>query len=255
MLPEPTSLCFMTELRFLPLDEHRFDKAFVKKLYFELSKPGGYAYENLDLQADPPQLLTTRVTHTGTGRSLCRVKADRILIEESEPEVDVDDFIVIVRDIAKAALAVKEDCPPIFAQRCVIQCVAKPQHSKNSIGLLAGEVANVLDKIEAFRRPPQFFGVRFRFPPAQISTDNDDTDVADVEEKDDFVTVRFETWGKDVSQVWMETDGLTFFSQPIHLTDSEMIGETLTKAYSFLSGECIGFLNQFDNPPNSLGGG
>lgn len=192
-------------------------------------------------------MSSKRLTKDGTGSSMCRVRPDSIMIEETEPQVTVEQFIEIVQTILKAVGQTKHDCAPIFAQKCVIRSIAKPLGSKHSVNLLAAKIANVKKAIAPFNRPPQFFGIRFRFPPYEIVQEETEGE-GEVEGKNDFTTVRFETWAKDVEQVWIETAMMTFF-QGIEIADSK-ISDNIQGSYNFLTKECVDFLNQFDDKPN-----
>ena len=249
MLAEPISIYFMTQLRLLPIEELRLDKSFVRDLYAALAKAGGHAYENLSLQSDPPKLSTSRTTSHGDSISSCQVGADNIVIEETETEIPLNIFVEIVQTVLEAAKQIKTDeIAPIFAQRCIFRCLVKPK-SKNSISLLAGKVSNVLKAIGPFERPPQFFGVRFRFPPVKIGQEAGENGNEDVEEKHDFVSVRFETWAKDVDQVWIEVNATYFFEDPIGVDDAARIAGNIQDAHRFLTEKCINFLKQFDEMP------
>src|SRR5215831_13869811 len=126
MLAEQVSIYFMTQLRFLPIEELRFGKSFVRELYAYLGRTGGHPYENLRLQSDPPRMSTDRSTSTGESTSVCEVGADGIQIEESEAEIHIDHFVEIVDTVLKAVSEVKKETAPIFAQRCVFRCRVKP---------------------------------------------------------------------------------------------------------------------------------
>ncbi len=253
MLAETASIYFMTELRFLPIEDLRFGKNFVRELYMELAKPGGHSYENLRIQTDPPTMSTKRMTQHGEGMSACQIGADTILIEETEPELNVDGFIENVHTVFKTVARIKEKAeeqtPPVFMQRCVIRCLAKPGKSKNSISLLAGKVSNVLKAIEPFERPPQFFGVRFRFPPFSIVAKKEDGSESEVEGRQNFASIRFETWSKDVQLIWMEIEAVYVFQEPIAVSQTDKIGHNIHDAYQFLTEKCANFLNQFDDMP------
>ena len=252
MLGDPTSIYFQTELRFIPIDELRFSKNFVRDLYARLAKPGGYPYEDLSIQEGTPTMSSKRVTQSGAGSSVCKISQNTIMIEETEPQITVEDFTENVDTVLKIVNKVKTDCAPIFGQKCTIRCVAKPQKSKHSVALLAGKITNVLNAINPFKRPPQFFGIRFRFPPVRIEHEDKDqeNERSEVEEKPDFISVRFETYGKDIEQVWIEVTAMNLFSEPIEVSDTPKISANIKGAYKFLTEECIGFLNQFDEHPD-----
>lgn len=155
MLAEPSTIFFSTHLRFLPIDELQFGKGFVRDLYSALSKPGQCGYENLNMQNDPPLMSTNKTTPRGEGVSICRVRPDRIEIEETDPEINLDAFLEVVCTVLKAAVEIKERTAPIFTQRCIFRCLVKPK-SDTSISLLAGKVSNVIKAIGPFERPPSF---------------------------------------------------------------------------------------------------
>ncbi|MEX2286140.1 MAG: hypothetical protein WD648_03560 [Planctomycetaceae bacterium] len=250
-LGDPTSILYRVQLQFFPIDELAFGKTFVRQLYSRLAEPGGYAYDDINFNDGPPTLSTKRMTHRGSGRSTCKISEHVLIIEESEPEVDLPGFVEVVETVLAAISEVKEDCPPIIGQRCTIQCVAKPLNSEHSISLLAGKVSNVLDRIDPFERPPAFFGIRFRFPPfikliPEDADKNDDESPA--EERHDFIALRFETWGQDVEQVWMEVVAQYVFQEAIELSNTSKIRDNITDSYNFLTMKGISFLNQFDTP-------
>ncbi len=244
MLTDTVSTYFMTQLRFIPIPEMRFSKNFVRDLYSSLAKPGGHVYENLSIQSNPPRMSTNRTTAKGDGVSACLIGSDSITIEETESELHLDQFVEIVETILSIVRSVKEKTAPIFCQKCVFRCLATPK-SENSISLLAGKVSNVLKAIVPFERPPLFFGVRFRFPPVEIRHEG----ATEVEKKQDFASVRFETWEKDVKQVWIEVDDSYFFSEPIAIADIGKISHNMKEAHQFLTKKCVNFLNQFDDMP------
>jgi hypothetical protein len=257
MLGDPTSIYFQTELRFVPIDELRFGKGFVRELYIQLAKPGGYLYEDLSVQEGTPTMSSKRVTQTGDGSSVCKIGTSTITIEETEPEITVDDFTVNVETVLKAVKTTKAECAPIFGQKCTIRSIAKPQKSKHSVNLLAGKVTNVLNAINPFKRPPQFFGLRFRFPPVRfVSSENEEkNEESEEDEKPDFIAVRFETYGRDIDQVWIEVTTMNIFPNAIEITETEKIRANIQSAHSFLTTECIDFLNQFDersDPPGEI---
>lgn len=256
MLSDHRSIFFQTELRFLPIEELGFDKTFVRSLYAKLAEPGGYAYDDLSMQDGRPSMSTRRVTQAGVGMSTCKIGPHSILIEEGLPTIGVDEFIEVVQTVMQAVGETSQNAPGMFSQKCTIQCVSKPQGSEHSILLLAGRVSNVLDKIEPFGRPPAFFGMRFRFPPyhkadsgeSDLEADEDDGDEAGESDRHDFVSVRFETWSKDVEQVFMEITAVNFFREEIGIDESGDIVQNIRDAYSFLTEKCVAFLNQFDQP-------
>ncbi len=245
MLSDPTSIYFQTELRFLPIEDIGFDKTFARDLYYQLAQPGGYPYDDLRLQEQPLSMSSKRVAVGSSGSSTCQIRPHSIRIEEIEPEVDEKGFLEIALSVLNAVAEVAGDSPPIFGQQCVIRCLAKPVAIQHSIDLLAGKVSNVLNAIEPFGRPPAFFGIRFRFPPVTIS-DPDGPDDAEPEEREDFVSLRFETWAQDIEQVWMEISAAKVFDNPIDVTETEKIAANFREAYEFLTEKGVGFLNQFD---------
>jgi hypothetical protein len=165
----------------------------------------------------------------------------------------VDDFVGVVTAILGI---LKDHCPPFLVQRCKVQCLSQPNVTRNPLQILASRIGNVGDKIGPFGRPPAFFGVRFRFQPwsppdededeadeehevnaqeagneAAVShppgenlpatiEEADDDETAEAIEARDYVTVRFEPYSEDPSQVWIEV-AAGYFAQdePIRLAD------------------------------------
>jgi hypothetical protein len=255
-LSDPTSILFRTQLQFFPIEELAFEKRFVRQLYGKLAEPGGYPYDDISFEGSTSTLSTKRKTHRGTGRSVCKVTDHAISVEELEPEGPLGSFVEVVQTVLKVVAEVKTDCPPIIIQRCWIQSFARPLQSKNSISLLAGKVSDVLTKIVPFDRPPAFFGLRFRFPPYKIVDDGEtEHESEDAANEDDiqrelrnFVALRFETWGQDVSQVWIEVAAQYLFENPNDVTETQKISDNIKDAYDFLTTKAIPFLNQFDQP-------
>ncbi len=60
MLSEPRAILFHTELQLPPIEEIKVSKERVRELYNKMCEPGGYTYENLDLQATIPTLSTRK---------------------------------------------------------------------------------------------------------------------------------------------------------------------------------------------------
>jgi hypothetical protein len=215
MLAEPRAIFYQTELRLAPIEELGIRKERVRDLYNKMFEPSGCRYENLDLQADIPTLSTRKEK----GQSICQVGQFLIRIEENWPEGHVDHFIEVVRTVISNLGS--SPLPPVIGQRCNISCITQP-NSSNSIVLLGGKIARVLDAIDPFERPPTFFGIRFRFVPKEFYEDDEqESDEQTLEEPTDsgavvqqhgpvemermnFVTLRFETYSKDIKQVWME---------------------------------------------------
>ncbi len=273
MLSDPTTIFFSTELQVPPVEVLKFSKAQIRGLYNKLSEPGGYAYENLDLQDDIPTLSTRRPD----GESLCRIGDYKIVIEEENPEVTADGFIEIVQTVL-AALG--GEFPPVVVHRVKIECLSRPTNSDGSIELLAGKLSDVLGAERPFGRYPSFFGVRFRFSPRNpIGPDNQTDDDSDDDSPkalppaegdridqeaaaasepgegasvcdDAFVTLRYETYSKDTKQVWMEVSAE--YVHPLRNTDSiESVAANIRDTYKFLTERAKSFLEQFDVPDES----
>lgn len=160
----------------------------------------------------------------------------------------------IVKGVLGGLSAVMEDLdcevPPFLAQRCRVHCTAQPNQSEHSLDLLAGKVARVKESILPFGRPPSFFGVRFRFPPAVIV----DGDTRHETSHEDFVTVRFETFSDDISQVWMEVAATYMLMEKrVALGSTETVQENIHASYKFLTENCRRFLDQFDVPAEETG--
>jgi hypothetical protein len=278
MLSEPRAIFFHTELQIPPVEDLKIKKEQVRRLYVDLCKPGSHSYENLDLQAETPTLSTRRPD----GESICRWGGHRLVIEEKNPEVDVDGFVDIVNTVLQATGV--DFAQLVFLHRVRIECLAQPGGSRDSIDLLAGKVANVLGAEEPFERYPSFFGVRFRFHPKSMLADDDDDEdeEAEADEEADsssasaaatndlpsgveserssaeedpavatdeaFITLRFETHGRDVTQVWMEVSA-EYLGQRV----APAVGTNIRETYTFLTEKAKKFLDQFDVPREGEG--
>lgn len=267
MISEPKSILIATHLEYPPEGFKIVDDEIVS-LYHKLREPGGYRYENLVIQADPPRLFTE-----GPGddtESFCEIGPHTIsIVERGAPVMAADEFAGVVQTVLGG---LGDRCPPFFFQRTKIQCLAQPI-SGDSIELLAGKVANVLNRISPFGRPPSFFGVRFRFLPEEFFNDEGKQDeqgteaVADahVEEESEgslvdtpagvqsaegFVTVRFESYSRDPSQVWMEVGAMDRLAPVVATQDIDRLGKSIVRVYKFLTENCKRFLDQFDDERN-----
>lgn len=252
------ALLFQTELELPPVERLYIGKEQVRSLYNKMFQPGGYKYENLDLQAERPTLSTRKVS----GLSECQLGPDKVRITEELPQFDIEEFIGVVGTVLKGL----DQCPPFMIQRCRMECLGQPNNSKNSIELLAEKVANLRDAADLFERPPSYFGMRFRFHPrsfieveetsdqaglpqeeAKASVENEGSTPPAREAMADeaFVTLRFETWEDDVSSIWMEAAAMFLATEGPH-QDLRQIGENIRQVYKFLTrkGKC--FLDNFD---------
>jgi hypothetical protein len=261
MLSDPKSILFSTELKWPPFEEFGVSKDVVRTLYNKMFDPGGYTYDNLELQNDKPLLHRS----TSNGRSMCQFGADSITIEENTVDCDIVSFVDIVKTVLGGLD--QDDVPPFYLQRVRIQCLSRPTHCSNAVELLAGRASKVFDVIEPFERPPALFGMRFRFPPvhlvrspedevvveegdAQNDDEADDIELAmsegRVEEKAGFVVLRFESYAKDPQSVWMEAASTYPLPEPLALDDLEKITENIQTSYEFLTVNSKQFLDQFD---------
>ncbi len=260
MLTGISTIYLSVELAYPDHPNFAIKKEQVRELYAKLNAPGGYAYENLDLQAEIPTLSTRR---EGGGQSLCQIGKGKIRIVEDKPTFGVDDFV----DIVKTVLAgLPPSIGPLFSQRCRIRCTAQPANCTDSIDLLAGKLANALTTITPFGRPPSFFGVRFRFAPAtQMQPQppkEQGTEVASPEEAKTprgkkkpkkkqevhhrgFYTLRFETFGDDIKKVWIETDSV-FIEDVIETSDHGAVSHNIRETHAFATENAKKFLDQFD---------
>ncbi|RCS49175.1 hypothetical protein DTL42_11575 [Bremerella cremea] len=269
MLGEPRAILFHTELEFLPIDELSFGKAFGRKLYAQMAQlPVETAYDNIEMTSSTITLSTDR---SSSSRSSIELRKHSLTIEELKPDFEVETFQDIVSQILQAVRDVDHRCPPVVMQRCKIHCLAQPHNVRNSLDLLAGRVASVMDKIDPFERPPSFFGVRFRFmPPEMFAHDHVDDGQGDASEEtttdyqitevDDstprhhgsFVTMRFETYAQDIRQVWMEIASTYPVLPPIDLDSQNFdpILSNIDETYKFVTEKGRAFLGQFDVSDN-----
>jgi len=265
MLSGIRTILYQTTLKWPPFQDYVVGKGVIRSLFNKMHDPGGYHYQNLDLQAEPPTMSTRRQT----GHSVCKFGADYLAIEEKKPELAIEGFIEAVL-IVLGGLN-QDDVPPFFMQECKLQCLAQPANVSNSLELLAKNVANVYESIEPFQRPPHQFGVRFRFPPVVIESvtpapsSEGDSEVVEADANSkvqladpatigegaktlgSYVTARFETFAEDMSLVWMEvTASYPQLERPLRLTDKSRIAENIRETHMFLTDKCKRFLDQFD---------
>jgi hypothetical protein len=255
MLSGIRAILFQTELEILPIPELRIEKAAVRNLYNKLHEPDGYKYENLDMQLGNPTLSTRRQN----GKSECAVGPNVIRITETHPEFDIGEFVGVVKTILKG---LGSTCPPFISQRCRIECLGQPNNTKHAIDLLANRVANLRDTEDLFGRPASYFGVRFRFLPRhflepdaqeeqQGASPEEGGEPADPAQNsrvadEGFVTIRFDSYTKDVSQVWMEAAALFPPRSDGPLNSLERIGDNILQTYEFLTEKGKAFLDKFD---------
>ncbi|MCY2953288.1 MAG: hypothetical protein NTU53_15110 [Planctomycetota bacterium] len=268
MISGISTIYLSTELIYPDLPRFAIKKDQIRELYGKLHEPGGYPYENLDLQAGIPTLSTRR----DNGQSSCQIGSGRIRITEDKPAtagITVDDFVSTVRTILEQLGPI---AGPIVSQRCVVRCTGQPNNQSDSLFLLANGVANVLEPIDPFGRPPSFFGVRFRFAPMQIDPDEDaeskegsasgekkDIDDAKAAEPPKakkknkkkpvihrgFINLRFETYNEDIKKVWMEADA-SYFEDIIEVGSLGPVEQNIRETSSFVTKNAKEFLDQFD---------
>lgn len=252
MLSEPRAIFFQTVLEWPPVElcEFRIGKDVIRQFFNKLFEHEfvDHHYENLDLQAQKPTLSTRNVNR----ESICQFGDRSITIEERRPDFAVEGFTTVVKEVLRGLKAVADEIddyvvPPFFVQRCRVNCLSQPMASGSSLKLLAARVANVMEVINPFERPPSFFGVRFRFSPVILETE----DAEDAEDAafESFASVRFETYSEDPSQVWMEvaaTHPLMHVSAT--LNETEHVIANMVESYEFLTLRCKAFLDQFDTP-------
>ena len=255
MLSTPRTIFCQTELQFLPIDELKFGKLIARGLYAKLAENEPYAYDNINMTGN------RFILSKDSGKSACQIEAHSICIEEREPQqVHLDEFTSIVANVTSSFETIAQRCPPIIAQRCKIQCLSQPLSSTDSLNLLAGKVANVLHAIDPFERPPSFFGVRFRFLPEEMfandpSEEQERTAGAESEmttDGSDFITMRFETYAHDFSNVWMEIAATYPAIPSLELRDAERIRHNIERTYRFLTERGKRFLDQFDDKADDI---
>jgi hypothetical protein len=260
MLSGIRTIYFSTDLTYPPLPNFEIKTNQVLDLYNKLREPGGYPYENLELQASPPTLSTRREG----GLSRCQIGNGRIRIEEDSPAIagmGAEEFAGVVKSVLGG---LGQWGGPFFAQRCVVRCTAQPMVQEDSLELLAGKLADALHTIEPFGRPPSFFGVRFRFSPHRdepaSAGDPEPAETVPVEaagrakkrakkvdpiEHRGYLTLRYETYSKDIKQVWMEVEA-NYVEQVIDISNVALIKKNILDACQFVTENAKKFLDQFD---------
>lgn len=244
MLSELRSIYFMTEFKYPPFEAFMVSRDQVQDLFQKLSQDPAFRYENLDRQASPP-FMSTRGDED-KGESRCEIGKDSIRFIEDRMSISVEDF---ADRACKVLETLGEDCPPIFYQKCEVECLAQPHVSNDSLVLLAGVVSNVANKIGPFGRPPSFFGVRFRFAPYNKDEDEDEDqkDWVSDEDHSGFITARFETYSKDRSMVWIEVVSSNPCKEIISPKNLDTAKENILSTSRFAQERCIAFLNQYDD--------
>jgi hypothetical protein len=267
MLGGMRSILLQTTLKWPPFQGYSVKKEAVRRLYNKMFTPQGFRYENLELQSETPTLSTRH----GSGHSICRFGQDFLTIEEKASEnTAIEPFVEIVRTVLSGLE--RDDVPLFFLQQCKQQSLAQPANARTPLELLAKRMSRVYEAVEPFERPPSHFGLRFQFEPVMIVADedrspaniadahlheevagnelttNDSTpDGAGIRACDGFITVRFETYEKDLSQVWMEaTASYLQTEQPLRHTELDRITSNILSTYTFLTDKCKRFLDQFD---------
>ena len=261
MLSEPRAIFFQTELEWPQGDLFHIEKDVIRGLYNKMFEADGYRYPNLDLESSTPTLSKS----DATSQSSCRFGSNSITIEERQTSITADMFIEVVETVLGGLK--DQQVPPFFLQRCTIHCLSQPNNAENSLVLLAARAARVFEKIEPFERSPSFFGVRFRFGPTIVAP-RDDSEanhdgnvtevVPNVEDSqpathDSFASMRFETYDKDISQVWMEVAATYFGEMPITLDNIQPVVDNIRNTYQFLAERGKRFLDQFDESGPTVG--
>src|SRR6266849_2139809 len=119
MFSSPRPILFLTELEFPPIKELSIpSRVAARVLYNKMFEPGGYQYENLELQGPNPILSTRRGEE---GKSICQIGSYSVKIQELQPEMPVDEFVNVVKTVLSC---LAEHCPPFWVQRCKIQCLS-----------------------------------------------------------------------------------------------------------------------------------
>ncbi len=248
MSSEVITIFFENELEFAPFDGLHFDGNFAADVFHELRQPGaGLAYEAFSPK--PRSLLSTSETSpSGKISRQCEFGEFSISMSESRTKSTVEQFSESVADVLKAVGKVRGENPPVFGQRITARSIWKPTKCPNPLVLLAGNASRVIDMIDPFNRPPSFFGMRFRFTPA------DEEDLKAFERsggaaKHDFLTVRYEIYSDDTEYIWIEVESQRYFSEFTDITKTEEIAKNISETHEFMTNNGIEFLEQFDVAP------
>lgn len=259
MVADPITIFFRTELKWPAIDELKVERSVVRQLYNTLSETGEPRYQNCKLQGDCPTLSSDHED----GHSICQFSPDSIIFEEIGGDMRIDLFGKIVENVLGSLN--EDDIPSFILQRCRFQCVAQPKHYR-PLELLASKVAHVYDRIDPFERPPDYFGVRFRFPAVNMVLDESEADEGEAntcsqegsEEGDpkvvpleDFTSLRIEVYGKDPELLWMEVaSSYLQTDRPLLLANADKMLQNICKAHTFLTENVVRFLNQYDVESN-----
>lgn len=128
MSSTPRPIFLSTALEAPPITGFAIGEDVVTLLYNAMREPGGYAYDNLNLQGDPPCLTTRRGKE---GKSKCEVGPYLVKVKKHLPEMPVDEFVGVVKTILTA---IGDDCPPFMRQKTKIKCLMQPSTVSGFLG-------------------------------------------------------------------------------------------------------------------------
>ena len=112
----------------------------------------------------------------------------------------------------------------------------------------------MIDKIDPFKRPPSFYGMRFRFAPANEEDLKAFDNVPGGPVKDDYLTVRYEIYSDDTSYIWIEVESRRYFTEFMDISKTDEIAKNIRETHEFMKNNGVAFLEQFDLPPDEEDG-
>lgn len=222
---DPRSIAFITELIHPPVQHN--DSA-LNTVYNGVFKEKGMGYQNFNIIQGGAQISST--PKKGRISSILLFLPDRLRIQEDFPQFALEDFYRKVLKVVEIFL--RSVNLPVFAlQHVVIRSLITPKKFKDSLAFLSETICGLKkESMTEFRRPHNFFGMRFVFPQTP--------------EKRNTFTVRIEAYPSDSRSILLENTGVFF--TPIPRGSQAVIRDNILETYRYLSEEICSFLEAFE---------
>jgi hypothetical protein len=223
----PRTIAYHTDLVHPPAAP---DPAPIQRVHNRLFASSSPGYRNFHVT---PQGAVLANPQTAPGASSqVAFLADRVRFVEEASGLTVDEFSARV---ARILALVSEERPfALFAaQQVTLRTLINPRHHAGGFDYLREGLLRFGTELEAFGRPPQALGLRLVFPMQSESP------VA--------FQVRVESLPNDPRSLFVECQG-TF--GPISPANHglEPVERNIHTTYEFATGECLAFLERFDQP-------
>lgn len=295
MLSEPRTIFFQSELVLPTMKEFRVGKAQARALFVRMHQPGGCPFENFEvLQGDEVSLSTKR----DEGRWTCAFSPKGIRIEEDQPDCEVDGFIdkfkTVLRGLGDDFPPIvllqrcRIQCTVKPHHMGSIKLLAKELANVYDTFQPLGRIPTYFGV--RFRFLPMDMlleDIREELEDEEIEAEHEEREddepefdesgdegeashdliiegpsgsypIRHMRSDDAMMTLRFETYSNDLSQVWIEAAGefRAFTDKNVfRYDDIELMGNNIKDTYRFIAERCTKFLEQFDRPQPSDGDG